>query len=75
MAELAKATGGIMYRPDRATGGSSASAAELLNHLSLTTRRVRQSYMVALWNLPLTMGLFVALVCVDCLIRKRRGMA
>ena len=75
MAELAKATGGILYRPDRATGGSSASAAELLNHLSLTTSRVRQSYMVALWNLPLTMGLFVALVCVDCLIRKRRGMA
>ncbi|MCY3024490.1 MAG: hypothetical protein NTW87_36405, partial [Planctomycetota bacterium] len=75
MAELAKATGGILYRPDRATAGSSANAAELLNHLSLTTRRVRQSYMVALWNLPLTMGLFVALVCVDCLIRKRRGMA
>ncbi|HEY3319097.1 MAG TPA: hypothetical protein VGP72_01275 [Planctomycetota bacterium] len=65
--ELAKATGGEMYRPEQ--------AAELLSNLSLKTHHVRQSYLVALWNLPVTMLMFVTLVCADCLIRKRKGMA
>ena len=66
MEELAKATGGAMYRPDQ--------AGELLAKLSLKARRVRQTYAVALWNLPLALVIFAALVCADCAIRKRRGM-
>jgi len=67
MADLAKATGGMASRPDQ--------SADLLASLSLKTHEVRQTYVVALWNLPAAMVLFIALVCADCLIRKRRGMA
>jgi uncharacterized membrane protein len=66
MEELAKATGGAVYRPDQ--------AGELLGRLALKARRVRQTYAVALWNRPVAMLLFAALVCADCAIRKRRGM-
>jgi cytochrome c-type biogenesis protein CcmH/NrfF len=45
-----------------------------MGRLALKDRRVRQTYAVALWNLPVCMLIFAALVCADCAIRKRRGM-
>jgi len=61
-----------------ATGGKSFSAEEAVKNLvqamHLTPRHVQQSVTVAVWNLPAIMILFILLVCVDCLIRKRRGM-
>ena len=61
----------------KATGGHALAAAdsgELLSTLDLTPRRVMENAVVAIWNLPLTMALLIALVCLDCWLRKRRGM-
>ncbi|MBM4041802.1 MAG: hypothetical protein FJ290_25165 [Planctomycetes bacterium] len=66
MAELAKATGGQSFTP--------AEAATRLAELPITPRRVTQTSTIALWNLPVTMVLLIALVALDCFIRKRRGM-
>jgi hypothetical protein len=68
MNRLATATGGKMFK-------SSDSAASIIQALNLEPRHFTQSATIAVWNLPACMVLFVALVCVDCLIRKRRGMA
>jgi len=46
----------------------------LLSQLRGKTHRVRQQHAVAIWNLPAMLILFMAIVCLDCLIRKRRGM-
>ncbi len=46
----------------------------LLSQLRVKTYRVRQRHAVAIWNLPAMLILFMAIVCLDCLIRKRRGM-
>jgi hypothetical protein len=46
----------------------------LLSSLDLTPRRVVETSVVAVWNLPLVMALLIALVCLDCWLRKRRGM-
>jgi uncharacterized membrane protein len=66
MAELAKATGGKSV--------ALADAAKLLDTLALKPRILRQEISVAVWNLPATLALFVGLVCLDCLLRKRGGM-
>ena len=70
-------------RPDRmrtlaaATGGKTFAAdqtKELVQTLQTRGRHLTQTHVVPLWNLPLTLILFIGLVCLDCLIRKRRGM-
>lgn len=67
MAELAKATGGRAFTPEEATA--------LLTELKkLAPRRSTTTATIALWNLPATMVLMLALVAADCFIRKRRGM-
>jgi uncharacterized membrane protein len=61
----------------QASGGRAFPAAEgdsLLASLDLTPRRVPETAVVAVWNLPLTMALMILLVCLDCWLRKRRGM-
>lgn len=61
-----------------ATGGKSFTAADAVGNLeralNLTPRQVRSRATVALWNLPALMAAFIILVCLDCLIRKRRGL-
>jgi uncharacterized membrane protein len=65
-ASFAKATGGEAF------GAGQAEA--LLKRLNLTPRTLVQQTTVAVWNLPAVMALFIAIVCVDCFLRKRRGM-
>ncbi|GDY19346.1 membrane protein [Verrucomicrobiota bacterium] len=67
MAEFAAATGGQSFTPDQGDA--------LINSLNLAPNRVTRPATVALWNLPATMVLLILLVCVDCYLRKRRGMA
>lgn len=60
-----------------ATGGKAFAAADanaLLASIDLTPRLVAETATVAVWNLPLTMILLILLVCLDCWLRKRRGM-
>jgi hypothetical protein len=66
MAELAKATGGRVFTPDE--------AAALPAELALAPRRFTTTATIALWNLPATLFLMLALVAADCFVRKRRGM-
>ncbi|MCX5658096.1 MAG: glutamine amidotransferase [Planctomycetota bacterium] len=67
MAELAAATGGKSVSVEH--------AADLVPALDLSPRLETRPAAVALWNLPATLFLLLALVCVDCYVRKRRGMA
>ena len=67
MTELAAATGGRAFAPGQEQA--------LMESVGARSRTVTRTHVVALWNLPLTLFLFFALVCVDCLVRKRRGMA
>ncbi len=66
MSEFAKATGGAAF--------AAADADGLFQSLDLTPRRVVETVTVAVWNLPLTMALVIILVCLDCWLRKRRGL-
>lgn len=66
MTSFATATGGRAFE--------AADSAALLSSLDLTPRRVTETAVVAVWNLPLVMVLLIALVCLDCWLRKRRGM-
>jgi len=66
MSEFAQATGGRAF--------SAAEGESLVKSLDLTPRRVSEVAVVAVWNLPVTMALMIALVCLDCWLRKRRGM-
>jgi len=66
MAELAKATGG---RSAKLSDGE-----QLIAAMDLKPRIIEQQVAVALWNRPLTMVALLSLVCLDCFIRKRRGM-
>jgi hypothetical protein len=66
MAAFARATGGEAYSPEQAD--------QLLKKINLAPRTSVQQTTVAIWDLPAVMALFIALVCVDCFIRKRRGM-
>ena len=67
MAEFAEATGGRAFTPE--------DASILAEAINLSSSRFTQTTAVAVWNLPITMILLVGLVCADCFIRKRRGMA
>jgi uncharacterized membrane protein len=61
-----------------ATGGRSFSAVDatgLAAALDLTPQLVRRPAAIALWNLPSTLLLVLAVICLDCWVRKRRGMA
>ena len=42
--------------------------------IDLAPRFVGESVVVAVWNLPLTMAVLIGLICLDCWLRKRRGM-
>lgn len=66
MQELAATTGGQAFSP--------ADAEELLATLQLRRHRIAETRTVALWNLPLTLILFLLCVTLDCLWRKRRGL-
>jgi hypothetical protein len=66
MAEFAAATGGKAL--------SAGDAAAVVDAIDLTPTRTAEKQVVAFWNLPLTMALLIGLVCLDCWIRKRRGM-
>ena len=66
IAGLADATGGRTFRPEQVQ--------ELLDALYLVSHRVSRSYTVPVWNLPAVMIVFILLVGLDCLIRKRRGL-
>ena len=66
METFAKATGGQSFAPDQGD--------ELLKQLDLTPRTSAQTTTVAIWDLPAVMTLFIAILCIDCLVRKRRGM-
>jgi uncharacterized membrane protein len=66
MAAFASATGGKSFTPDQSD--------DLLKALNLTPRASVQQTTVAVWNLPAVMAAFIAVVCVDCFVRKRRGM-
>jgi uncharacterized membrane protein len=60
-----------------ATGGKAFTSEELpklIESLDLRPRQFAQSLSISIWNLPLTMIVLIALVCLDTLIRKRRGM-
>lgn len=67
MAAFAKASGGKSFNAEEAVKN-------LVQSMKLTPRHVQQSISIAIWNLPATMIAFILLVCIDCLIRKRRGM-
>ena len=66
MEDFAVATGGRAFRPDQLD--------QLLEKLDLATHEVTRSYAIAVWNLPVVLVLFIGLVALDCLIRKRRGL-
>jgi len=66
MAEFARATGGRAF--------SAGDVAAVVDAIDLTPTRVAEKQVVAFWNLPLTMASLIGLVCLDCWIRKRRGM-
>ena len=66
MDEFARATGGKAF--------SAGDAAAVVNAIDLTPTRFAENKVVTLWNLPLTMASLIGLVCLDCWIRKRRGM-
>ncbi len=71
MASFARATGGKAFRADQMDGNR---LGELFAELKIEPRRFTQTATVALWNLPVTMAALIFIVCLDCFIRKRRGM-
>ncbi len=66
MKELADATGGAVIDPSQ--------MAKLAERLGAAPRRVSQACTIPLWNLPATLAFLFLAICLDCLIRKRRGM-
>ena len=66
MTEFAAATGGQAL--------TAKEAAALVQAIDLAPRFVGESVVVAVWNLPLTMAVLIGLICLDCWLRKRRGM-
>ena len=67
MATFAKATGGDSF--------ASNQAAQLLSRLDhRTPTTASQMTTVAIWDLPAVMAIFIAILCFDSLVRKRRGM-
>jgi uncharacterized membrane protein len=66
MEVFAGAVGGKAYRPDQID--------DLVNQLQLAKHSFSQSYAIAIWNLPAIMIALIIIVCLDCYIRKRRGL-
>lgn len=66
MAVFAKATGGESFTPEQGE--------ELMRRLDLSPKFSSEVTTVGIWDLPIVMIFFVTLVCIDCLVRKRRGM-
>ena len=61
----------------RETGGREGSETEadsLLAAIPLQPEHYDEKVTVTLWNLPLLAALLIAVVCVDCYIRKRSGL-
>lgn len=67
LAAVAEATGGKFLSPEDA-------AAALVKEIEGRTHTVVQTRTVALWNLAITMILLLAVVSLDCWLRKRSGM-
>jgi uncharacterized membrane protein len=67
MSQLAKATNGVSVE--------SKNIAALLAALDVEPKYEQDTADVPLWNHPLTIILFILVVCLDCLIRKRGGLA
>ena len=66
MTEFAAVTGGKAFGAEQ--------AAALVQAIDLTPTRTVEKVVVTFWNLPLTMAALIGLVCLDCWLRKRRGM-
>ena len=66
MRTFTAATGGKTFAP--------GDTAALTAALAMPPTLERRSAAIALWNLPLTLALLLAVVCVDCWVRKRQGM-
>lgn len=66
MSAFAKATGGKAFTPD--------NASQLPGAIDFTPRLAASAVAVPLWNLPIVLVALIAIVCVDCVIRKRRGL-
>jgi len=66
MAEFAAATGGRAF--------TAKEAAALVQAIDLAPRSAGETVVVAVWNLPLTMAVLIGVICLDCWLRKRRGM-
>ena len=67
MASFAQATGGESFSGDQADA--------LLRRLDhLTPKTSSQMTTVPIWDLPGVMAVFIVILCLDCLVRKRRGM-
>jgi hypothetical protein len=66
METFATATGGQTYTPEQID--------DLVEQLRPATHLLNQNYAIAIWNLPATMVLLIIIVCLDCYIRKRRGL-
>ena len=66
MQAFAAATGGTDYTPDQLDA--------LLDEMRLARHSIARSYAFAIWNLPALMILLIVIVCLDCYLRKRRGL-
>jgi len=66
MDSFAMATGGQTYSPEQID--------DLVEKLKPATHLLKQNYAIAIWNLPATMVLLIIIICLDCYIRKRRGL-
>jgi hypothetical protein len=67
MSQLAEATKGVSV--------DSENIPALIAALDLEPKYEQDTADVPLWNHPLTIILFILVVCLDCLIRKRGGLA
>jgi uncharacterized membrane protein len=67
LSELARATGGVCVNPQ--------DTVKLTAALNIQPDKEPGQAVVPLWNHPLTLIAFVLVVCLDCLVRKRGGLA
>ena len=66
MEAFAAATGGRTFTP--------GELADLVSTMRLASHELSQSYAIAMWNLPAVMALLILIICIDCFVRKRRGL-
>ena len=64
---VANITGGELFMADD-------PPSKLTEKLELTTMHITQKTAIPLWNLPVTMVLLIAVIGLDCFLRKKRGM-